>query len=28
LEEQKFNYEKQIGEGYHFRSFYERKLDP
>ncbi|WP_228380742.1 serum opacification factor [Streptococcus suis] len=28
LEEQKFNYEKKIGEGYHFRSFYERKLDP
>ncbi|HFU3725896.1 TPA: serum opacification factor [Streptococcus suis] len=28
LEEQKFNYEKQIGEGYHFRSFYERKVEP
>ncbi|HEM4903792.1 TPA: VWA domain-containing protein, partial [Streptococcus suis] len=28
LEEKSFNYDKQIGEGYHFRSFYERKLEP
>ncbi|HEM4105898.1 TPA: VWA domain-containing protein [Streptococcus suis] len=28
LEEKNFNYEKQIGEGYHFRSFYERKVEP
>lgn len=28
LGEKNFNYDKQIGEGYHFRSFYERKLEP
>ncbi|HIH8055713.1 serum opacification factor [Streptococcus suis] len=28
LEEKNFNYEKQIGEGYHFCSFYERKVEP
>ncbi|HEM5244183.1 TPA: VWA domain-containing protein [Streptococcus suis] len=28
LGEKNFNYEKQIGEGYHFRSFYDRKVEP
>ncbi|MCG9920580.1 serum opacification factor [Streptococcus suis] len=28
LGEKNFNYDKQIGEGYHFRSFYERKVEP